>query len=900
MSRDAGRHDGSSGGGQRRIPAPRVAPGPLRELKALLYRLYLEARTPPVARIADLIAADPDDLLPGCPSKDTVHRIIGSGEFPAQQANVVSVAAVLAREARWDVADTVERVRTAWVDALLAEPPGRPLGELGPYALEVHRSITVPEDEDEDAPTLPTYVVRDHDRRVEEKVDHAVSGQSVIITLVGESSTGKTRTFWEAIQRLPPEWRVWQPLDSAPHSDPASDLEKVGPHTVVWLNEAQRFLLTADPAEGERVAAALRRIMHAPDRHPVLILVTLWPAYWDQLTSEPRDGQRDLHPHARHVLNGSSLRVPVTFEPDDPDDLTEAAARDARLAHAWEHAEQRQVTQYLAGVPALIQRYRTAPLPVRALIDAAMDIRRLGFGEHVPLELLEAAAYEYLTDLQLDHLPEDWLEAALAYAARPQRGIRGPLTRVRPRRRGVAEGSVRYRLADPLDQLGREDRRRPPPPPGLWDLLVHHSTAAEALSIGRSAECRGLFRTAVTLYRKAADSGSSEAALDIAEILSMTSRREETVEWYVHAHTLGDPRALRFAAATSVTCEEADWDAAKNLYTRAARRGDVFALVDCLDRMREWECAEDADEWFDRALTEFWDHVSLESALAWCERHGTEHDFGRLLIASGQRARGLDVLERSVAKGNFTSLYTVCEERRLSGGIESALAYLKELGHSEHTGSLFAPMALKSMLLREGREEECAAILREMITEGNSSAAGDFAELMRGLGRSDEAIDFLSSRAKDDTRVTYELAELLRRESRRDEALALLTAMATAGDARAQHASARLLEEMGRLDEALIRYRRSAEDGGHDTTSGAVRLLLRAKRADDALNWLRSISAPDGSHDRIERAVWVLESMGRGEEAKRLKDYGWEPDGTVSAPWSILPPGAQAGSGVTA
>ena len=383
MSRDGAEHIGSSGGGQRRIPAPRVTPGPLRELKVLLYRLYLEARTPPVARIADLIAEDPDDLLPGCPSKDTVHRIIGSGEFPAQQANVVSVAAVLAREARWDVTDAVERVRSAWVTALLAEPLGKSLTELDPYALEVHQSINVPGDKS--APLLPTYVPRDHDRRVRENVDRAVSGQNVLVALVGESSTGKTRTFWEAIQQLPPKWRLWQALDSAPHSDLTADLEKIGPHTVVWLNEAQRFLLTADPAEGEQLAAALRRIMHSPERRPVLILVTLWPKYWDQLTSEPHDGQRDLHPHARHVLDGTSVRVPVTFEPKDRENLKEASTLDARLAQAMEHAEQHQVTQYLAGVPALIQRYQTAAPPVRALIDAAMDIRRLGYGEHMPL-----------------------------------------------------------------------------------------------------------------------------------------------------------------------------------------------------------------------------------------------------------------------------------------------------------------------------------------------------------------------------------------------------------------------------------------------------------------------------------------------------------------------------------
>ncbi|MFF9559971.1 tetratricopeptide repeat protein [Streptomyces albus] len=875
------------GGGQRRIPAPRVAPGPLRELKVLLYRLYLEARTPSVARVASLIADDPDELLPGCPSKDTVHRIIGSNEFPGQQANVVSVAAVLAREAGWDVTDAVERARSAWVKAHLTESPGRPLDELDPYALEVHRSITVAPDEH--TPALPAYVMRDHDHRVREAVGRAVSGQSVIVTLVGESSTGKTRTFWEAIQQLPAKWRLWQALDSASPSDLAADLEKVGPYTVVWLNEAQRFLLTADSTEGERTAAALRRMMHAQERQPVLILVTLWPKYWDQLTSDPRDGHTDLRPHARHVLDGSSIRVPAAFEPEDLKNLTEASMRDARLAQAAENAEQNQVTQYLAGVPALIQRYQTAPPPVQALIHAAMDIRRLGHGEHISLELLEAAAYEYLTDLEFDLLPEDWLEAALAHATKPQRGIRGPLTRVRPRTRGAAGQPVRYRLADPLDQLGRKERGRLSPPQGLWDLLVHHSTPFDALSIGESAEYRCLYRTAVTLYKKCADSGSSKAAMSIAEILSMTPRQEEAVAWYEEAHSLGDHNGLRFAAQTTVSDEEADWDRIKSYYVQTAAQGDLFALHECREAMFDWEYSGDAEKWLKEEIAEFFRKFTIESALAWCDKFGLEHNLGRLLIISGKRARGLKVLEESALKGNFMSMFRACEEKRVSNGVDAVIAYLNELGHSRHMASHFAPMKLREIMSAEGREEECITLLKKMSSKGNNSAGEQFAELMHRRGCSQDAIAFLYSLHENDINVSCELANLLRQESRADEAIAVLTPLAATGNSRAQHQLAKILEAEGKLGDALVWYRKSAEEGTYDAAYGAVRLLLRTKRASEALTWLRSICDPDAHHQRVECAEWVLKSMGRNEEAKRVRNYGWEPDGSVSAPWSVTP-----------
>ena len=84
-------------------------------------------------------------------------------------------------------------------------------------------------------------------------------------------------------------------------------------------------------------------------------------------------------------------------------------------------------------------RYRNAPPAAAALIDAAIDARRLGMGVALPLAFLEAAAPGYLTDADWDALGEDWLEQALAYTAAPCNGIRGPLTRIRPR---AARGAV--------------------------------------------------------------------------------------------------------------------------------------------------------------------------------------------------------------------------------------------------------------------------------------------------------------------------------------------------------------------------------------------------------------------------------------------------------------------------
>jgi hypothetical protein len=108
----------------RRVARPRVIdrpllpPGPLHDLKALLYQLYLAAGSPTLDEIAARIAAD--DALPGAPARDTVRRCLGAPELPASQHDAVAVATVLAHAARWDAGHAAVRVRTLWVDAQMA------------------------------------------------------------------------------------------------------------------------------------------------------------------------------------------------------------------------------------------------------------------------------------------------------------------------------------------------------------------------------------------------------------------------------------------------------------------------------------------------------------------------------------------------------------------------------------------------------------------------------------------------------------------------------------------------------------------------------------------------------------------------------------------------------------
>ena len=415
----------------RLVRRPAAGPGPLGELKELLYRLYLEAGAPTLEHIAALVAADDD--LPGAPEKDTIARCLGSPDLPTSQLDVVAIATVLAREAGWDPSDAAAGARALWVRARMARPTGTLIAELSdPFALEVHRPIEL-DDQSADLPALTPYIPRAHDERLAQAVALAAAGHSVVAVLVGGSSTGKTRACWETISALPDGWRLWHPFDPTRPEAALADIEHVGPRTVVWLNQTQLYLDTAGSDAGERVAAALRTVIAAAERAPVLVLGTMWREYWDVLIREARPGAPDPHSQARELLAGRDITVADAFTAGELTSGQAVSASDPRLRRAVAEAEGGRIAQYLAGVPVLLARYRNAPAPARALIHAAIDARRLGYGIALPLPFLAAAAPGYMNDLEWAQAGESWLEQALAYATAPCSGVRGPLTLIRPR-----------------------------------------------------------------------------------------------------------------------------------------------------------------------------------------------------------------------------------------------------------------------------------------------------------------------------------------------------------------------------------------------------------------------------------------------------------------------------------
>ncbi|MFJ1772423.1 hypothetical protein ACIOFQ_19690 [[Kitasatospora] papulosa] len=530
-------------------------PRPLRELKNLVYEVYLAAGTPSLDEIAEAIRKG--DLV-GSPSRDTVRRCISDPSLPPSQADIVSIAAVLARLALWDGHDMTARVRGLWVEARMAMGVGRPVGEfeddLVLTDLEVHPALDV-EGARGRLGVLPAYVRREFDRQVQSVVEAAEAGRSGLVALVGDSSTGKTRALWEAVRSLPEPWRLWHPLAPTRPGAVLAELADVAPHTVIWLNEAQFYL--APERLGEQVAAGLRELLRDPARGPVLVMATLWPGHWQTLTTRTAP---DRHTQARELLGGHRIDVPETFTPDDLVTLAATAGADPRLREAAERAQDRQVAQYLAGVLALMNRYHAARGVTRALVHAAMDARRLGAGPHIPLAWLVEAAPGYLTETEWNATDRDWLAQALEYVTQDCTGIPGiliPVETTTPRNQrkrrpaGGVESAGRhardtygpqYQLADYLDQYGRRHRADQIPPIDFWTAAASHARPAELYTLGLAAQARGLYRDAAQLHKNATTHGHPYAASQLIHHLhTLHPKDPRPAEWASTHAALDDP-----------------------------------------------------------------------------------------------------------------------------------------------------------------------------------------------------------------------------------------------------------------------------------------------------------------------------------------------------------------------
>ena len=433
-----------------------------------------------------------------------------------------------------------------------------------------------------DAGPMPAYVRRPHDELLRAVLDPAVPASRLVVVR-GGSSTGKTRAAYEAVADRLAGWRLDYPLNPAALKE---RLEAGIPAcTVLWLGELRQY---ADADGGAEVLGRLADLIVGEGR---LLITTVWPEQWSAYTAAARPGLKTgaadpagtagrlleplpeltgRDPAAIDPVRGGVIDIPPRFTAAD----LEAVARTgdpvlAKTAAAAASAGQDgQVTQYLAGVPDLLDRYEGSggdPYG-QAVITAAMDAVRLGHASPLPAALIQEAAVGYLTGPQRTTSIESWRDTALAWAAEELKGAVHALQPVPP---PSGTGVAGYQVADYLDQYGRRTRQDQLGPPSLWDALIAHATSASDLTrLGQAARDRGLYRHAAALWTIAATLGSTDATRQLITHLRRVSPGESAraAQWAAGHASLDNPGDV--AALLRALGEAGASDAATTLLAR--------------------------------------------------------------------------------------------------------------------------------------------------------------------------------------------------------------------------------------------------------------------------------------------------------------------------------------------
>ena len=580
--------------------------------------------------------------------------------------------------------------------------------------LGVHAAINTPDTDGE----LPSYVSRDFDDKLRRAIA-ARAGEGAFVVLVGGSSTGKTRSLYEAVHETIPDYWLIQP----PETRAIVDLLDAPPDkTVLWLDELDRFLGTNPPLTKECVRALVRA--------GTVVVGTLWP---DQFTSRraPRQvGRADPHADDRKLLEFATvISVAPALTPDERQRAAVVAEDDSRIRIALD-TKDAGLTQVLAAGPDLVHWWEQAPDPyARAVITTAADARRLGVHTPLNLAVLTEAMFDYLPPPQRVTSPSSWLETAIPYATTP---LHGAVAALSPVDGGVAGTLAGYVVADYLAQHVRRTRRTECPPHSAWQALIAHIDDPEDLRrLSASAMNRFRYQYAEQILHRLAKLGDGGAAIELAHLLVRQDRLDEAIAVLrrrLTIHPIDTAAAVQLARTHDLLVRAAelrsnDPVARQRLAELLADRGEADGL-----RTR----ADSGDHVAADHLAELLADRGCLGELR--ERADGGHRFAADLLADLLAALGqVDALGERAAAGDEAASLRLAKlpaaDRGERAG-DSVHTQMAELRQAADSGNEQAASQLTALLFELGNEVG----LRQEVDAGTHQAVDRLLALMTAAG----------------------------------------------------------------------------------------------------------------------------------------------------------------------
>jgi tetratricopeptide (TPR) repeat protein len=693
----------------------------------------------------------------------------------------------------------------------------------------------------------PPYVPRDFDEALHAAVSSGVEGGCFVL-LVGSSSVGKTRSAYEALLALVPDWSLVQPAEVA---DIGALAGAPAGNTVVWLDELQRYLDQQQP-----IADWIRTLRRAG----AIVIGTLWP---DEYLSRVMPAERgEKNPDRELLRMADVIDVAGALSGDEQRRATALGAEDSRIRTALAVSDAGFV-QVLAAGPALVRWWEQSPSPyARAVIAAAADARRLGVRSALPRGFFDDAVAGYLTPAQRASAPQEWLSTALTYALTPLHGAAASLVPVPSERLGTVAG---YLAADYLVQHARRARRTAVPPDSWWQAMAEHCQhPVDLRRLTSAARARARYECVELLHQRQADRGDTNAIAELAELFQRQGRMAEAICVARASVAANVPHAIRQLARLLVADGQPEeavtlmWppnDGTPWYYTK-----DLVALLCTLDRteeavevLREGAAAGDSD-CVDRLVSLYLSSDRNDEALAVLQHSANppyrKWQLARLLETAGHVDEAIDTMK-------------TCAETEF--GAERLIDLLTRHGRVEDLRLLAdqsddqALHQLAGLLADQGRARELATLVDE---HSHHPLAFGYRNWLADVLADQGAVDELRRRADaGDESASYRLAETLLGQNRVDE----VRARAAAGDRCATWRLAQHLERLGRWDDAVAMWR-SWPDAA-DAAQFLTRALLKQGRVDEA------VEAAGADTDSRE-LTYLLDKYDRVDELRVRAERG--------------------------
>ncbi len=764
-------------------------------------------------------------------------------------------AEAIARREQEEVAVAEIGRRRGWWDQL------RRVRECDPLTLGVHEALPLPASLPPSLsaqldPRLPVYVERDLDSDLRSWLYKAqLTGGFALVT--GGSSVGKTRSVYEAISAVMPDWhllRIGRAATVNRLGDPA--LEMPTPGLVLWLDELQNFVQGPylNPRDDALDPEILRRLLNLDT--PIILISTTWHERFQELRSKEKEESshvlRPRYPEAHEVLGLATFHRSLPDRPFTTDSerrsLANAAERDPRIVRASKDPNY-GTTQVLAGGDWLIRRFDNAPRPYsHALLSAAIDARWLGVRGPLSESLLRDLARAYLP---APERADEWFAPALAYAT-----ARDPYEADTAALLPIADPdnrkTVGFEIADYLLQhMLRQRRLHPSPIPALaWHVLAEHIDSGNELHwVGNAAFHRDLPEIAEVLYRRAASLGDGTPSASLVRLLKDLGRDAEIEELWREGARAGDASSLRrlgILLAAEGRDVEAEQVCREGLAGGDARICGVLANL----LSRQGRRVETEDVW--RQGVALGDVRSCR-ALADALRRPAWHPES-------------DQLMRDIAENSPAVYQTLTALLRRASRHGEAEELLREVAGGEPG----IRRILGDLLQQQERYAEAERLLRGCLTAGDVRTHRALATILRSEGRHAEADEVLRSAvAAGDYRACRMLVYSLEMQGRGDEVEGLWRECAAAGDPGARKTLASLLKKQGRDDEIEEVWRQGANAGDANARRHLAGLLYRQGRHAEAEQVWRE-AARCGDKGALHTLTELLEKQARHAEAESL------------------------------